>query len=71
MTSGTVSLFDLHEGCGVIIPDDGHGAVRVHRSAIEQARLGQLAAGQRLAFDLERIAGEARAVNLDAPFSGR
>lgn len=71
MTIGTVKYFNPSEGQGLISTEDGGRDVAVFQSEINQARLGQLAAGQRLSFDIERCKAKHKATNLWATFGDR
>jgi CspA family cold shock protein len=67
MASGTVKWFNAQKGFGFIQPSDGSQDVFVHISAVERSGLGNLAEGQRVAFDVERgQKGKFAAVNLRA-----
>ena len=66
---GTVKNLDSRTGDGWITPIDGGSDIRVRRNEVEEARLGQLANGQILGFE---IAGDdPRAVELWATWSNR
>jgi CspA family cold shock protein len=67
MTSGTVKWFNATKGFGFIQPDDGTKDVFVHVSAVEQAGLGSLGEGQKVAFRVESGRdGRSSAVDLKA-----
>ncbi|HEY7989840.1 MAG TPA: cold-shock protein [Stellaceae bacterium] len=67
MASGTVKWFNAQKGFGFIQPSDGSQDVFVHISAVERSGLGNLAEGQKVAFDVERgQKGKFAAVNLRA-----
>lgn len=51
--NGTVKFFNDIKGFGFIERDDGGEDVFVHISALERSGLGQVAQGDRLAFDIE------------------
>jgi cold shock protein len=51
--NGTVKFFNDMKGFGFIQRDDGGEDVFVHISALERSGLGQVAQGDRLAFDIE------------------
>ena len=58
MTTGTVRMFDVHKGYGLIKPDDGGIDVLVDICAVERAEMSSLTQGQRLSFEIvydERI----------------
>ena len=69
MNFGTVRCFDSSSGEGWITPDDGGRDIFVHQSAVDCARLGQLARGQTLGFHLAD--GQRTAVDLWATWSNR
>jgi CspA family cold shock protein len=48
MSTGTVRSFDSAKGCGFLWPDDGSRDVSVPASAVDQARMKALQAGQKL-----------------------
>lgn len=54
MTTGTVKWFNSTKGFGFIQPDQGGADVFVHISAVEQAGLGSLQEGQKIAYEVER-----------------
>src|ERR1700747_1268922 len=54
MASGTVKWFNTAKGFGFIQPDDGGSDVFVHISAVEQAGLSGLNAGDTVQFELEQ-----------------
>ena len=66
MATGTVKWFNATKGFGFIQPDDGGKDVFVHISAVEQAGLGDLNEGQKLAYDIvsDKRTGRASAGNL-------
>lgn len=66
MTIGTVKFFNTSKGFGFIAPDDGGKDVFVHATAVEAARMGSLAEGQRIAFEIQPDARGSKAVNLKA-----
>lgn len=66
---GTVRCFDTRTGEGWIIPDDGSHDIVVKQAAIDRARLGQLADGQTLGFQLDEK--RRAAVELWATWSNR
>jgi CspA family cold shock protein len=65
---GTVKWFNPVKGFGFIQPDDGKQDVFVHISAVEQAGLGALHEGQKIAFEVikDPRSGKASAGNLQA-----
>lgn len=67
MRFGVVKYYDLKKGFGVIEPDDLGEEVIVDEDEVRQAGLGQLAARQRLGFELSGR----RATNLWATFGNR
>ncbi len=71
MTNGTVVYFDPAEGHGLISTEGAAQDVAVYQSEVDQARLGQLAAGQKLSFDIEPYRTNWRAINLWATFGDR
>ena len=71
MTIGTVIYFNPSEGHGLISTEDGARDVAVYQSEVNQARLGQLAAGQKLSFDIELCKAKQKAINLWATFGNR
>ncbi|MBR1133863.1 cold-shock protein [Bradyrhizobium iriomotense] len=52
MTIGSVVWFNRFKGYGFIRPDGGGKDVFVHMSAVEQAGLQTLVAGQRVSYEL-------------------
>ena len=66
MTIGTVKFFNTSKGFGFITPEDGGKDVFVHATALEEARMGSLAEGQRVSFDIQPDAKGSKAVNLQA-----
>ena len=54
MTTGTVKWFNATKGYGFIAPDDGGSDVFLHVSAVEQAGIGSVNEGDKLAFELEK-----------------
>ncbi len=65
MTAGTVIFFNDDKGWGFVHPDGAPSDVFVHRSAVEAAGWGTLAADQRLEFDIEEHKpGKRCAINL-------
>ncbi len=71
MTFGSVKYFNLDKGYGLITRDDGSEDIIVQQSEVDRARLGQLAARQRLGFDIETCARGRKAINLWATFGDR
>jgi cold shock protein len=59
MTKGTVKWFNDQKGFGFIQPDDGGKDVFVHVSAVERAGMRLLNEGQKIAFDVVPIEGQA------------
>lgn len=55
MATGEVKWFDRKKGFGFIRPDVGPGDVFVHVSAVELSVFDDLAAGQRLEFELTQV----------------
>ena len=51
--SGTIKFFNGEKGYGFIKPDDGGRDIFVHITALEQAGLQSLDAGQRINFEIE------------------
>src|SRR4030081_975071 len=51
--TGIVKFFNGERGYGFIKPDDGGRDVVVHITAVERARLKNLAEGQRITFEVE------------------
>jgi CspA family cold shock protein len=66
MTIGTVKFFNTSKGFGFISPEGGGKDVFVHATALEDARMGSLAEGQRVSFDIQPDAKGSKAVNLQA-----
>ena len=66
MTIGTVKFFNTSKGFGFITPEDGGKDVFVHATALEDARMGSLAEGQRVSFEIQPDAKGSKAVNLQA-----
>ncbi len=66
MAFGIVRSFDARKGAGYISPDSGGVDVFVHISAVEQAGLSGLSAGERVSYDLQtdRARSRSYAVNL-------
>ena len=65
--NGTVKFFNDMKGFGFIQRDDGGEDVFVHISALERSGMGQVAQGDRLAFDIEiDRRGKYSATNLGA-----
>ncbi len=64
MTIGTVKFFNQTRGFGFISPEDGTKDVFVHVTAVEQAGMGSLAEGQKVAFDIQPDDRGPKAVNL-------
>ena len=54
MRTGTVKWFNAIKGYGFIPPDDGSQDVFIHISAVDDARIGRPAEGQKLRCDLRR-----------------
>jgi cold shock CspA family protein len=71
MHFGTVCTFDPVTQTGLILPDQGRATIAIDRDAVARAGLGQLAAGQRLGFNVEMRRRGSRAVDLWATWSGR
>ena len=69
MSFGIVRGYDFQTGEGWIIPNDGSNDIQITRSAVENARLGQIAVGQTLGFHLSETGRTA--VNLWATWSNR
>ncbi|GBQ10500.1 cold-shock protein [Swaminathania salitolerans] len=53
MATGTVKWFNSTKGYGFIKPDAGGDDVFVHISAVEQARMSNLADGQAISYETE------------------
>jgi cold shock protein len=66
MTIGTVKFFNTSKGFGFITPEGGGKDVFVHATALEDARMGTLAEGQRVSFDVQPDTKGSKAVNLQA-----
>ncbi len=66
MTIGTVKWFNSDKGFGFIQPDDGGVDAFVHVSAVERAGMIGLREGQKISFDLAKVArtGKMSAANL-------
>ena len=71
MTFGTVKYFNTNRGYGLITPVDGTRDIAVYQSEVNQAGLGQLAADQKLSFDIEPCKIKPKAINLWATFGDR
>jgi CspA family cold shock protein len=71
MKYGIVKYFDLAKGYGLIATEDGREEIVVQQSEVDRARLGQLAANQRLGFDIAACALGPSAINLWATFGNR
>jgi CspA family cold shock protein len=71
MTIGTVKYFNPSNGHGLISTANGARDVAVYQSEVDQARLGQLAAGQKLSFDIQSCKKKLKAINLWATFGDR
>jgi len=50
MPIGTVKFFNAARGWGFIIPDDGGNDVFVQKSVLTEAKIEQIATGQRLSY---------------------
>ena len=66
MATGTVKWINAQKGFGFIQPDDGGKDVFVHISAVERARMGSLAEGQKISYDVTMDRGKPAATNLSA-----
>ena len=53
MATGTVKFFNQSKGFGFITPDDGATDVFVHITAVQDAGLPGLDAGQKVSFETE------------------
>ena len=71
MTNGTIIYYNPSEGHGLISTAHGARNVAVYQSEVNQAGLGQLAAGQKLRFDIESCKKRLKATNLWATFGDR
>lgn len=71
MKFGSVKYFNLTKGYGLIVPDEGTEDIMVNQSEVDQAGLGQLAAKQRLGYEVTDCGSEPRAINLWATFGSR
>ncbi len=71
MTIGTVKFFNPSEGFGLISTEDGAADVAVYQSEVNQARLGQLAPGQKLSFNIDFFKARPKAIDLWATFGDR
>lgn len=71
MHYGTVKAFDPVRGIGLITPDNGKRNIRLTQSAVNEAGLGQVAAGQKLGFDIRSGGRGPTAENLWATWSNR
>ena len=54
MATGTVKWFNSTKGFGFIQPDAGGADVFVHISAVERARMRDLAEGQKIGYEMVR-----------------
>lgn len=71
MATGEVRWFDRKKGFGFISPDLGPRDVFVHASAVVLSPFDDIAAGQRLEFELTQGAdGRLMALGLRAPDAG-
>lgn len=52
MPKGTVKWFNATKGFGFIQPENGEKDVFIHQTALEAARIGGLADGQDVMFDI-------------------
>lgn len=52
MTTGIVKWFNVQNGFGFILPEDGETEVYLPVTAIEHAGLAHVEVGQRVSFDL-------------------
>ena len=71
MTIGTVQYFNPSKGFGLISTEDGSADIAVYQSEVNQARLGQLAAGQKLSFNIDSCHTRPKAIDLWATFGDR
>lgn len=71
MTNGTVKYFNPSKGFGLISTEDGAADVAVYQGEINRARLGQLAPGQKLSFNIAFVKARPKAVDLWATFGDR
>ncbi len=71
MTIGTVKFFNPSKGYGLISTEDGAQKIAVYQSEVNEAKLGQLAANQKLGFDIELCKTRPKAINLWATFGNR
>jgi len=53
MARGTVKFFNAQKGFGFIQPDSGGPDVFVHVTALERARISNLAEGQKVEYETE------------------
>ena len=71
MNFGSVKYFNPSKGYGLITQDGSAEDIIVQQSEVDRAGLGQLAARQRVGFDIERCERGRKAVNLWTTFSDR
>lgn len=71
MTNGTVKYFNPSEGYGLISTSDSAADIAVYQAEVNQARLGQLAPGQKLSFNVDLFEARPKAINLWATFGDR
>ena len=66
MARGTVKFFNAQKGFGFIQPDSGGPDVFVHVTALERARISNLAEGQKVEYETEpdRRAGKTAVSNI-------
>ncbi len=71
MHFGSVKYFNLDKGYGLITQEDSSEDIIVQQTEVDRAGLGQLAARQRLGFEIEACSRGRKAVNLWATFGDR
>ncbi len=71
MKYGTVIYYNLNNGQGCIAPDGATDDVIVNQSEVDRAGLGQIAARQKLGFEIANTLSGPEAVNLWATFDNR
>jgi CspA family cold shock protein len=62
--NGEIKFFNANRGFGFIKRDDGGDDVFVHVTALTKSKVGEVAEGTKLSFELEPKGEKVRAVNL-------
>jgi len=63
-TTGTVEWYDAERGVGAIRPDDGASPCVVRRDSLRDCGIGEVAAGDRVRFQIRGDARERTATDL-------